>query len=268
MAVREPQMHEPGACGYLPGEIRAYHIGVQKGDKSLLLEGDLSPSAHTSRSCRNSVFASADREAFYGPPTRPAPSPAPHLSAAPRGRPSSTCGSEVGAQPRTALGPCLQPWCPAGAGQGPGHGIPPTPPWAARPGSFCGRNSPSRSPRAGRGCGAAGRRRPRRNATAAAAPSPAASLGLAASRHWRSRRSRQKVPRSTRTQDPPEPHPVPSSRAAAPARSPCQSRSPGPAARASAGSTATPPPAWHLLPGTPKGARGRGRSARRAPGRA
>lgn len=67
-------MHEPGACGYLPGEVRAYHIGVQKGDKSLLLEGDLSPSAHTSRSCRNSVFTSADREAFYGPPTRPAPS--------------------------------------------------------------------------------------------------------------------------------------------------------------------------------------------------
>lgn len=119
MAVREPQMHEPGACGYLPGEVRAYHIGVQKGDKSLLLEGDLSPSAHTSRSCRNSVFTSADREAFYGPPTRPAPSPAPHLSAAPRGVLLPPAAPKSEPSPDSA-GPLPAALVPRGCGSGAG----------------------------------------------------------------------------------------------------------------------------------------------------
>lgn len=104
MAVREPQTHEPGAGGFLAGEVRAYHIGVQKGDKSLPLEGDLSPqpTPPVPAGIPSSLVRPGRR---LWTPTRPVPFPAPHLSAAPRGRPSSTCGSEVGAQPRRALGP-------------------------------------------------------------------------------------------------------------------------------------------------------------------
>lgn len=121
MAVREPQTHEPGAGGFLAGEVRAYHIGVQKGDKSLLLEGDLSPqpTPPVPAGIPSSLVRPGRR---LWTPTRPVPFPAPHLSAAPRGRPSSTCGSEVGAQPRRALGPRLRLWCPRGCGCGSGSG--------------------------------------------------------------------------------------------------------------------------------------------------
>lgn len=187
MAVREPQTHEPGAGGFLAGEVRADHIGVQKGDKSLLLEGDLSPQPTPPVPAGiPSSLVRAGRRLWT--PTRPVPFPAPHLSAAPRG--ASFFHLRLRSRspaPESAGAPASGSGARAGAGAGPalGHGVPPTPPWAARPGSFCGRNSPSRSLRAGRSCRAAGRRQRRRNPTAAAAPSLAASLGLAASRQLR-----------------------------------------------------------------------------------
>lgn len=185
MAVREPQTHEPGAGGFLAGEVRAYHIGVQKGDKSLLLEGDLSPPAHTSRSCRNSVFTSAGGEAVMDPHQARAVPRAPPLGRSPGASFFHLRLRSRSPAPESAGAPASGSGARAGAGPALGHGVPPTPPWAARPGSFCGRNSPSRSLRAGRSCRAAGRRQRRRNPTAAAAPSLAASLGLAASRQLR-----------------------------------------------------------------------------------
>lgn len=103
--------------------------------------------------------------------------PTPHLSAAPRGVLLPPAAPKPEPSPAQRWGPASSACARAVAGQGPGHGVPPTPLRAPRPalsaGETLGVGLPSRQR-----CRAAGQRHPRRNPAAAAAPGLAASPQL------------------------------------------------------------------------------------------
>lgn len=107
-------------------------------------------------SCRNSVLTSVGTEVFIDSHQIRRRSPRPTSRLLPRGVLLPPAAPKLEPSPAQRWGPASSPGAHSVAGQGPGHGVPPTPLRAARPGSFCGRNSRSLSPRADSAAGLLG----------------------------------------------------------------------------------------------------------------